>query len=293
MRKFLRAVQRILLAPFRLIFSLLRGIARWFTNTIQRINNFFTEEPEDSPLPDAFAKSVENPMGVLEHLDALRKHLLRAVAFMAVTTAFAFVFARQIIDLLASPIGGIAGLNPIDITEPIGVFMRVSLLVGFALALPYIALELWMFAAPGLSRRSRIWGLLSIPAVAIFFVAGMSFAYFVMLPAAIPFLLNFLGMTPQIRPSSYIGFTTGLMFWVGIAFEFPLVIFVLAGMGLIKADTLAKQWRLAIVAIAVISAAITPTIDPVNMSLVMGPMILLYFLSIGLASIAQRGRARA
>jgi sec-independent protein translocase protein TatC len=293
MRKFLRAVQRILLAPFRFIFSLLRGIARWFRNTIQRIQNFFTEEPEDSPLPDAFAKSVENPMGVLEHLDALRKHLLRAVAFMAVTTAFAFAFARQIIDLLASPIGGIAGLNPIDITEPIGVFMRVSLLVGFALALPYIALELWMFAAPGLSRRSRIWGLLAIPAVAIFFVGGMSFAYFVMLPAAIPFLLNFLGMTPQIRPSSYIGFTTGLMFWVGIAFEFPLVIFVLAGMGLIQASTLAKQWRLAIVAIAVISAAITPTIDPVNMALVMGPMILLYFLSIGLASIAQRGRVRA
>ncbi|MEJ2707939.1 MAG: twin-arginine translocase subunit TatC [Anaerolineales bacterium] len=293
MRKFLRAVQRILLAPFRLIFSLLRGIARWFTNTIQRINNFFTEEPEDSPLPDAFAKSVENPMGVLEHLDALRKHLLRAVVFMAVTTAFAFVFARQIIDLLASPIGGIAGLNPIDITEPIGVFMRVSLLVGFALALPYIALELWMFAAPGLSRRSRIWGLLAIPAVAVFFVAGMSFAYFIMLPAAIPFLLNFLGMTPQIRPSSYIGFTTGLMFWVGVAFEFPLVIFVLAGMGLVKADTLAKQWRLAIVAIAVISAAITPTIDPVNMALVMGPMILLYFFSIGLASIAQRGRSTA
>lgn len=293
MRKFLRAVQRILLAPFRFIFSLLRGIARWFGNTTQRMKNFFTEEPEDSPLPDAFAKSVENPMGVLEHLDALRKHLLRAVAFMAVTTAFAFLFARQIIDLLASPIGGIAGLNPIDITEPIGVFMRVSLLVGFALALPYIALELWMFAAPGLSRRSRLWGLLAIPAVAIFFVGGMSFAYFVMLPAAIPFLLNFLGMTPQIRPSSYIGFTTGLMFWVGIAFEFPLVIFVLAGMGLIKAGTLAKQWRLAIVAIAVISAAITPTIDPVNMALVMGPMILLYFLSIGLASIAQRGRVRA
>ncbi len=291
MRKFLRALQRILLAPFRFILWLLRGIARWFSNLKTEIQEFFTEEPEDTPLPDAFAKTMENPMGLLVHLDALRKHLMRAVLFMAITTGFAFIYAGRLIDLLASPIGGITHLQPIDVTEPIGVFMRVSLLVGFSLALPYIALELWMFAAPGLSRRSRVWGLVAIPAVVVFFVGGMAFAYFVMLPTALPFLLNFLGMTPQIRPSSYIGFTTSLMFWVGIAFEFPFVIFVLAALGLVKARGLAQQWRLAVVAIAILSAAITPTVDPVNMSLVMGPMIVLYFLSIGLAYLAQRGRA--
>jgi sec-independent protein translocase protein TatC len=80
------------------------------------------------------------------------------------------------------------------------------------------------------------------------------------------------------------------MFWIGVAFEFPLVIFVLAGMGLIKAHSLAQQWRLAVVAVAILAAAITPTVDPVNMGLVMGPMIALYFLSIGLAYLAQRGR---
>jgi sec-independent protein translocase protein TatC len=290
MRKFLRALQRILLAPFRFIAWLLRGIARWFSNLAAGIKEFFTEEPEDTPLPDAFAKTIENPGGILVHLDALRKHLLRAVLFMGVTTAFAFLYAQRLIDLLAGPIGGIKNLQPIDVTEPVGVFMKVALLVGFSLALPYIALELWMFAAPGLSRRSRLWGLFAIPAVVFFFLAGMAFAYKIMLPAALPFLLNFLGMTPQIRPSSYIGFTTSLMFWVGIAFEFPLVIFVLAGIGLVKARALAQQWRLAIVIIAVIAAAITPTVDPVNMSLVMGPMIILYFISIGLAYLAQRGR---
>ena len=80
------------------------------------------------------------------------------------------------------------------------------------------------------------------------------------------------------------------MFWIGVAFEFPLLIFVLARVGLIKAKLLSDQWRLAIVLIAILSAAITPTIDPINMSLVMGPMIGLYFLSIGLAHLAQRGR---
>jgi sec-independent protein translocase protein TatC len=82
------------------------------------------------------------------------------------------------------------------------------------------------------------------------------------------------------------------MFWIGIIFEFPLVIFMLANMGLVKAQALASQWRIAVIVIAVAAAAITPTIDPVSMGLVMGPMILLYGLSIGLAYIAQGRRER-
>ena len=80
------------------------------------------------------------------------------------------------------------------------------------------------------------------------------------------------------------------MFWIGVSFEFPLVIYVLASMNIIQARTLVRQWRLAIVIIAVMAAAITPTVDPINMSLVMGPLILLFLLSIGLAFLAQRGR---
>jgi len=83
------------------------------------------------------------------------------------------------------------------------------------------------------------------------------------------------------------------MFWIGLIFEFPLAIFVLANMGLIQAKTLASQWRIAVVVIAIAAAAITPTIDPVSMGLVMGPMIFLYFLSIGLAYIAQGRRIRS
>jgi len=293
MRKTLRTIWRIITAPFRFIFWLLRGIARWFSNTAENMRIFFTEEPEDEPLPDTFAKTVENPAGLLEHLDALRKHLLRSVLFLAITTAISFTFTQKFIDLLSLPIGGIGELRAIDPTESLGVFMRVALLSGFAIALPYIALELWMFAAPGLRRRSRFMGLIAIPAVVIFFLGGMAFAYFVMLPTALPFLLTFMGINTIPRPSSYISFVTGLMFWIGVAFEFPLVIYVLAGLGFVKAKFLAEQWRLAVVLIAILAAAITPTVDPVNMALVMGPMILLYFLSIGLAALAQRSRTQA
>jgi len=116
----------------------------------------------------------------------------------------------------------------------------------------------------------------------------MAFAYFVMLPAAIPILINFMGMNTELRPSSYIKFITGVMFWIGVAFEFPLVIYVLALIRVVNAKQLLNQWRLAVVIIAVAAATITPTVDPVNMSIVMGPLILLYFISIGLASFAQR-----
>jgi sec-independent protein translocase protein TatC len=99
-----------------------------------------------------------------------------------------------------------------------------------------------------------------------------------------------MGMKTNPRPQSYFSIVTGLMFWIGVSFEYPLVIYVLTSMGLIKPKVLAEQWRLAIVIISIIAAIITPTIDPVNQLLVMAPMIVLYFVSIGFSYIAQSGR---
>lgn len=278
-----RSLLRILKFPFVLI-------ARWIGNIYRGVHQLLTEEPEDEPLPDTFAKTIENPSGVFEHLDALRKHLLRSVAALFLTTAIGFVFSSQLLDLLARPVGGIDELIAIDVTEPISVIMRISLLAGFAMALPYIMLELWLFMAPGLKRGARLFSLAAIPIGVLFFLGGMLFAYFIMLPAAIPFLVTFMGIPTQLRPSNYVRFVTGIMFWLGLAFEFPLVIYVLARIGLVQGRQLIEHWRLAIVIIAVIAAAITPTIDPVNMALVMGPLVALYFLSIALAFLARRGR---
>ncbi len=281
MRNIIRFFWRIITAPFR-----------WFGRKFSDVRTFLTEEPDDTPIGDSFSKAVDNPNEILYHLNDLRKHLFRAVGVLALTTVFSFAFTSQIIDLLAQPIGGMEELVAIDPTEPIGVFMRVALLSGFTLALPYIALELWLFAAPGLSRNARIYGLIAIPIAVLFFLGGMAFAYFVMLPQGLPFLLNFMGMTTVPRPSSYLKFVTNVMFWLGVAFEFPLVIYVLAMLGFVNARMLIKQWRLAIVVIAIASAMITPTIDPVNMALVMGPLIVLYFLSIILAALAGRSRQK-
>jgi sec-independent protein translocase protein TatC len=285
MRKFLFGAWRAFTFPFRatwwLITLPLRGI--------RKVLVFLSSDPGDRPISEAITTIAAEPKALLEHIDDLRKHILHALVGLAISVGVSFIFTQQVVDFLARPIGGLNKLQAIEVTETVGVFMRVSLLCGFALALPYIALELWLFAAPALRPRAKMIGLFSIPLVMVFFTGGMIFAYFELLPPALKFLLNFMGITLIPRPASYISFVTGILFWIGVAFEFPLVIYVLTAMGLVKPRSLVKQWRIAIVIIAVLAAAITPTTDPVNMALVMGPMILLYFFGIGLSFIAAIG----
>jgi sec-independent protein translocase protein TatC len=281
----LRKLLRILTAPFRIIFWPFRQLGKLG----QKINRFFTEEPEDTPVGDSLASAMQNPVGILEHLNALRKHLMRSVVVLVITTAIAFSFIQRILEWLVGPLpGGLAALRSIDPTETIGSVMRVALLAGFAVAFPYIAFEIWLFIAPGVSAKTRRAGLLAIPITTLFFLGGMAFAYYIMLPVALTFLFGFMDIQTDPRPATYFPFVASLMFWIGIAFEFPLVVFILATMKLVNAKMLVSQWRIAVVVIAVISALITPTTDPVNMALVMGPMVVLYILSIGLASLARR-----
>lgn len=292
MNTFFNSVLRLITAPFRFTRWLLQKFYNWISSIVYDINAFFRDEPEDAPLGETLAKTINAPEGLLDHINDLRKHLFRSVIFYLLMTAIAFIFSRKILEILAEPLpGGADSLIAIDITEPLSTLMRISLLVGFVLALPYIIFEVFRFIAPGISTKARKWGLLGIPIVVIFFIGGMAFAYFIMLRPALEFLTGgILGLETEPRPSSYIGFITNLLFWVGISFQFPLVIFVLAGMGIVRAETLVQYWRVAIIIIAIVAAVITPTIDPLNMALIMGPLIALYFLSILLAKIAQRRR---
>jgi sec-independent protein translocase protein TatC len=292
MRKFLATIWKILTAPFRFMIWIVRSIATTLNRSAQGVSSYFSEEDaDDAPIGDTLAATIENPSALLPHLNALRKHLLRSVLVMVIATAVSFIFVHNILAYLAAPMsGGIKDLVAIDVTENIGTVMRVTLLSGFTIALPYVIFEIWLFIAPALKVSSRIKGLFAIPVAILLFVGGMAFAFYVMLPRALPFMFNFMGLVTQPRPSSYYNFVTLIMFWIGVSFEFPLVIYLLASLGIIKAKSLATQWRLAIVIISILAAVITPTVDPVNMGLVMAPMIVLYFISIGLAYIAQRNR---
>jgi sec-independent protein translocase protein TatC len=190
-------------------------------------------------------------------------------------------------------VGGLEALLAIDVTEPVGVYMRVATLAGFTLAVPHIAFELWLFVAPALYPRSRILGLTSIPLVSLLFLSGAAFARYYVLPAALSFLMHFGGMTVEPRASTTIGFVLGVMFWSGIAFQFPLIVSVLTAMRVVKPRLLLRQWRAAVLAIAVLSAVITPTPDVATMTIVMLPMLLLFFAGVGLSFLVAVGQRQA
>ncbi|MFO8035589.1 MAG: twin-arginine translocase subunit TatC [Anaerolineales bacterium] len=279
MKKAIQFIVNIITFPFR-------SFANWVSNVSRAIRNFLLEEPEDRPVGDSIQHAIEQPEGLVEHINALRRHLFRSIVVLVLFSVVAFIFLPDLMDWIAQPIGGVEELEAVEVTEPIGVGMRVVILAGFTAALPYITYEIFLFIAPALSRRARLIGLLAIPMVVVFFFAGMAFAYYVILPTGLPVLLSFMNVPTQIRPSSYIRFVTGMMFWLGLVFEFPLLSYVLSMMRILSAKALASNWRIAVVGMAVLAAVITPTIDPVNMMLVMVPLMGLYSLSILLAYIA-------
>jgi sec-independent protein translocase protein TatC len=235
----------------------------------------------------------EDPGSIVPHIAALRHRLLNSVGGILVGLLVGLALSEPIIDVLAQPIGGREALLAIGVTEPVRVFFRVALVSGAILASPYVISQIWIFVASGLKKSERRMLYFVFPMATILFLSGVGFAYFVMLPVAVPFLLNVLGFNIMPTPSDYIKFVTSVLLWMGIAFELPLVVFIMARLGLVTAGVLLRNWRFAIVIIAFIAAVVTPTVDPVNMAIVMAPLSVLYLLSIILAVFAGRAHRRS
>lgn len=241
---------------------------------------------EDEPLtPEEYV------MGFLDHLSELRDRVIKAFLGLAATTLFSMLFANVILEYLTSPVGRedflLQTLGP---TEGVVIYFRVALLAGAIISIPWITWQMWMFIAPGLTRGERRYILLSLPATTVLFLIGVLFSWFVLMPAALGFLQNFQSdiFRADWTAGQYVAFVTSLLFWIGVSFEMPLVFFILARLGMVGPRALRQNWRLAIVGSSIAAAFITPTIDPFNMALVMGPLLALYVLSIFLSAIAYR-----
>ena len=230
-------------------------------------------------------------MTVLQHLVELRNRLIKAVLALIITTFFSLLFTRRFLTVLTVPMGDNLP-QAISPTETVVIYFKVALISGLVLAMPVIVYQLISFIVPGLYPHERRYLLVIVPASSLLFASGVAFAYYVMLPAAIPFLLNFMGdiVRQQWTIQKYMSLVTGLMFWVGVIFETPLVVAFLAYLGVVSPSTLWKNFRYAIVVIAIIAAVATPTPDPINMALLMLPLVLLYLLSIVLALFVYRRR---
>jgi sec-independent protein translocase protein TatC len=237
------------------------------------------------------------PLG--QHLIELRRRLTWSALAVAVCTGVSFVFHQQILTLLMEPAQGFAGIpsgKPIytDLTEFLGIAMKVSLLSGLVVSMPFILFQIGMFVAPGLTPTERRYLYTLLPVSVLAFAVGATFGYRIMFPPAVRFLLSFGNdiADPYIRIGNYVNLMLSLLFWMGIVFETPVVMFFLSRIGVVNHRWLARKRRYAVVVAFVLGAIITPTFDPVNQTMVALPIIVLYEAGIWLARLGGSRRRR-
>jgi len=236
------------------------------------------------------AKMSDNKKStILEHLLELRKRLIRSVIALVIGSIIAFVFYEWIFYYLKLPAEGI-DLIYIEMTEMIGTVMKVCLAGGFILAMPYLVFQLIMFVSPALTPKEKKYVYLILPWIALMFIGGVVFSYFILIPPATKFLITFGSdiATPQIKIGNYISIVTRLLLAVGLVFEMPVITTFLARLGIITPKWLSDKRKVAVIFAFILAAIITPTFDPLNQSLVAVPLVLLYEVSIWLAKLVYK-----
>lgn len=233
----------------------------------------------------------DKELTIFEHLSELRMRMIRASLALVVGTLISVVFASRALSILTLPLGEQVP-QTIHPTESFVVYFKVALIGGVTLAMPVIVYQIVAFMVPGLMPEEKKYLYYLLPGVAICFGGGVAFAALIMLPAAIQFMQGFLATIVENRWTldNYISFVTRVLFWMGVVFQTPLIMFFMSKLGLITPRKLSRFRKYAILLISIIAALVTPTSDPINMMIVMIPLYLLYEVGIILSRIAVIGR---
>lgn len=247
---------------------------------------------EDSA--SAIADGEEDGQPLTEHLEELRSRIIKALIAVALGTLIGAFLTFPLIEVLKGRVEGVTLIRT-QVTEMLTTYMKLSVVLGVIFAMPVILYQGIMFVSPGLTKQERRYLYTMLPAVILAFLIGAAFAFFVLLPPALYFLVHFGEelIQPLIRVGDYVDTITALVFWVGVTFETPLVIFLLARLGVVTPRLLSQYRRHAVVGAFVLGAIITPTFDPINQTLVALPILVLYELGIVLAKAAVRQREKA
>jgi sec-independent protein translocase protein TatC len=235
----------------------------------------------------------EARMTLIEHLDELRSRLFKIIIALVVTTTVAAIFRPQIFNVLVEPGVSRDLLNPdstggslviTSVTEAFFTDVKLVIYAAFVFTVPFLIYQLWAFVAPAVGDMGKVFTYILISLSSTLFLAGMVFAYFVVLPFALNFLLTFGGERYEtfIQGQAYLSFVTRFLLAFGISFELPAATYVGARLGLIDAPMLRKYRRHAIVVNAILAAMLTPA-DPMSMILMAVPLIGLYEVSVIIA----------
>ncbi|MGH9452973.1 MAG: twin-arginine translocase subunit TatC [Terriglobia bacterium] len=253
--------------------------------------------PTKNPNPDPEDEHLSGKqMSFFEHLEELRRRLIRAIISLFVGFGICFYFRDAIYGFLAKPLTDtlrslhltdkLVYTNP---TDPFNLYIKLSVVGGIFLASPYILLQLWLFISPGLYRNEKkyVWPFVSL--TSSLFIAGGFFAYKMAFPAALRFLVEFgHQFTPMITINEYWGLATTLILGVGVVFELPVLILLLSIFGIVTPKFLLRHFRYAVLGTAIVAAALAPTPDVTQLFVFWIPLVGLYVVSIGLSWLVWR-----
>ncbi|MBX2991835.1 MAG: twin-arginine translocase subunit TatC [Bacteroidetes bacterium] len=244
-------------------------------------------------------------MTFLDHLEELRWRVIWALAGVVIATIVVWIFIDFIMDkVLLQPVKNLnanlaEGQQPIHLQnlKPFGqlfLYMQVAIAGGVILSIPNILYQIWAFIAPGLMPKERRY----IKSIVFFssfcFLAGIAFAYFIMMPSAMSFFAGFgsAEIENNIAINEYMNFVISIMLAAGVVFELPMVSWFLSQLGILTPAFMRHYRRHAIVGVFVLAAVLTPGTDPVSQILLAVPLIVLYELSIGISALAWRGKRK-
>ena len=236
---------------------------------------------------EAVTKRADLPgMSLMEHLDELRKRLVRSFIYLALGFFVCWFLRDRLVNIIQAPLAHIGKTlvftHPMD---PLNLQLQVSLVAGAILASPFILFQVWLFIAPGLYQKERRFVVPFMAATVGLFLTGAFFGYFFVLPGALKILIVDFGknFTSMVTIEEYSSFFLSIILGLGISFEMPILIFFLAMFGIVSPRFLWKNIRYAILVVFVVAAAICPSPDPWTMCIYAVPMLALYIVGIGVA----------
>jgi sec-independent protein translocase protein TatC len=236
---------------------------------------------------EAVSKRAELPgMSLMEHLDELRRRIVRSALFLGLGFAVAWYFRDRLVDFIQAPLKHDGkSLNMIHPMDGMNLAIHVSLVGGLILASPFILFQVWLFIAPGLYQKERRFVVPFMTATVGLFLTGAYFGYYWVLPSAVHILLDVFGgkFTAVISIEEYTGFFLSIILGLGISFELPILIFFLAMFGIVSPRFLWKNMRYAVLVIFLVAGIICPMPDPVSMCIYATPLLGLYLIGIGVA----------
>jgi sec-independent protein translocase protein TatC len=256
-------------------------------------------DPEDAigKARAAVTERAELPgMSLMEHLDELRKRIVRSAIFLAIGFVAVWAFHDRFVGIIQAPLVHIGKslvfTHPMD---PLNLDLQVSLVGGAILASPFILFQVWLFIAPGLYQKERRFVVPFMLATVALFLGGAAFGYFYVLPGALQILIVGFGhnFTPMVTIEEYSSFFLSIILGLGISFEMPILIFFLAMFGIVSPKFLWKNFNYAILAVFLVAACICPSPDPWTMCIYALPMLALYLIGIGVAWWVHPSRRKA